>query len=79
MENKVNCSAELETRFSLLSMNLNINRSAFRICPPFNLVFKIRHLLGGQILKSSLPIITREAGQVISKSTRSLVHLALSR
>ena len=77
MENQVNCSAELETRFSLLSMNLNINRSAFRICPPLNLVFKIRHLLGGQILKSSLPIITREAGQVISKSTRPLGQLVL--
>ena len=43
-------SAELETPFSQLSMNLNINRSAFRICPPLNLVFKIGHILGGQIL-----------------------------
>ena len=42
--------SELETPFSQLSMNLNINRSAFRICPPLNLVFKIGHLLGGQIL-----------------------------
>ena len=65
-ENHVNCSAELETLFSQLSMNLNINRSAFRICPQLNLVFKIGHLLGGQILKSSLPIITMEAGQVVS-------------
>ena len=46
----MNCSAELETPFSQLSMNLNINRSAFRICPPLNLVFKIGHLLSGQIL-----------------------------
>ena len=52
----MNCSAELETPFSQLSMNLNINRIAFRICPPLNLVFKIGHLqpylhlLGGQIL-----------------------------
>ena len=81
----MNCSAELETPFSQLSMDLNINRSAFRICPSLNLVFKIGHLLGGQILKSSLPFITMEAGQVVSKSahpprsTRSLVHLALSR
>ena len=55
-----------ESPFSQLSMNLNINRSAFRICPPLNLVFKIGHLLGWQILKSSLPIITMEAGQVVS-------------
>ena len=47
-ENQVNCSAELETPFSQLFMDLNINRSAFRICPPLNLVFKIGHLLGGQ-------------------------------
>ena len=46
----MNCSAELETPFSQLSMNLNINRSAFRICPPLNLVFKIGNLLEGQIL-----------------------------
>ena len=44
----MNCSAKLETPFSQLSMNLNINRSAFRICPPLDLVFKIGHLLGGQ-------------------------------
>ena len=43
--------------FGQLSMNLNINRSTFRICPPLNLVFIIGHLLGGQILKSSLPFI----------------------
>ena len=42
----MNCSAELETPFSQLSMNLNINR----ICPLLDLVFKIGHLLGGQIL-----------------------------
>ena len=57
----MNCSAELETPFSQLSMNLNKNRSAFRICPPLNLVFKIGHLFGGQILKSSLPFITMES------------------
>ena len=58
---QVNCSAELETPFSQLSVNLNIDRSTFRICPPLNLVFKIGHLLGGQILKSSLPFITMES------------------
>ena len=57
----MSCSAELETPFSQLSMNLNINKSAYRICPPLNLVFKIGHLLGGQILKSSLPFITMES------------------
>ena len=60
-ENQVNCSAELETLISQLSMDLNINRNAFRICPPLNLVFKIGHLLGRQILKSSLPFITMES------------------
>ena len=73
----MNCSAELETPFSQLSMDLNINRSAFRICPPLNLVFKIRHLLGGQILKSSLPFITMEAGQVVSKSAHPQGQLVL--
>ena len=73
----MNCSAELETPFSQLSMNLNINRSPFRICLPLNLVFKIGHLLGGQILKSSLPFITMEAGQVVSKSAHSLGQLVL--
>ena len=57
----MNSSAELETQFSQLSMNLNINRSTIRICPPLNLVFKIGHLLGRQILKSSLPFITLES------------------
>ena len=70
----MNCSARLETRFSQLSMDLNINRSAFRICLPLNLVFKIGHLLGGQILKSSLPFITMEAGQVVSKSAHPKVN-----
>ena len=69
----MNYSAELETPFSQLSMDLNMNRSAFRICPPLNLVFKIGHLLSGQILKSSLPFITMEAGQVVSKSFVSTV------
>ena len=64
----MNCSAELETPFSQLSMNLNIDKSALRICPPLNLVFKIGHLLGGQILKSSLPFITMESpSQLVPK------------